>query len=382
MDTQTRTRITNELAAGQFAEARQMIDAHLAAHPDDILGCAYRGVTRLQLGEISPARDELLLASERAEAAGDIATAAFAELWLGYLHNRRKDGENAVRHFERSANLNPPSADLCAALCQTYAKMDRTAPARDWGAKALAMRATEGDCPPGERVPRQRPRAFDPAARRRNILAFSLFGTDPYYRECAVTIARSAAGIFPEFTCRFYCAPEVPDTVRSALAGPGNQVMVVSANQPGRQHPFAGLLWRFLAFDDPDVDVVLVRDVDSPFTLRERAATDLWLVSDAPFLTIRDSLNHTEPLMAGMWGGFTGLLPPIGPVATRFLPPDRSRYVDQRFLRRFVWPRIRDATLAVDSFYSLGNSVEFPSGCPGSPVGSGWSCRHIFGAKA
>lgn len=382
MDIQTRTRITNAFAASRFAEARKMIDAHLAAHPDDILGCAYRGVARLELGEISPARDELLLASERAEAAGEVATAAFAELWLGYLHNRREDRENAVRHFERSASLDPPSADLCAALCQTYAKMDRSAPAREWGAKALAMRAAEGDCPPAERVPHRRPRAFDPTARRRNILAFSLFGTDPYYRECAVTIARSAVGIFPEFTCRFYCAAEVPDTVRAALAGPGNQVMVVSANQPDRQHPFAGLMWRFLAFDDPNVDIVLVRDVDSPFTLRERAAIDLWLTGDAPFVTIRDHLNHTEPLMAGMWGGFTGLLPPLGPVAARFQPPDRSRFLDQQFLRRFVWPRIRDATLAVDSVYSLGNSVAFPDDCPGYRVGSGWSRRHISGAGA
>jgi hypothetical protein len=87
--------------------------------------------------------------------------------------------------------------------------------------------------------------------------------------------------------------------------------------------------------------------------------------------------------MAGMWGGFTGLLPPLGPAAARFLPPDRSRYVDQQFLRRFVLPRIRDATLAVDSVYALGESVDFPPGCPAAGsirAGSGWSRKQILGA--
>jgi hypothetical protein len=383
MDPQTRRAITIELAAGRFADAKAMIDVHLAAHPDDLVAQVYRGTMRLELGETEAARDELARTGERAEAAGDAEAAAFAQLWLGYLHNRREERERAVEHFERSAALAPPSTDLCAALCQTYARLGRDGPARDWGAKSLALRAAEGDCAPSERVARARPRAFDPTARRRNVLAFSLFGADPYYRECAVTIARSARGIFPEFTCRFYCAPEIPDPVRGAIAAAGAQVMVVTARDPGPQHPFAGLMWRFLAFDDPQADLVLVRDVDSPFTLRERAAIDLWLSGEAPFVTIRDHVNHTEPLMAGMWGGFTGLLPPLGPGAARFLPPDRSRYVDQQFLRRFVWPRIRDATLAVDSVYALGESVDFPPGCPAAGsirAGSGWSRKQILGA--
>jgi hypothetical protein len=43
---------------------------------------------------------------------------------------------------------------------------------------------------------------------------------------------------------------------------------------------WSGLFWRFYAFDDPNVNVVMVRDVDSPFTLRERLAVEDWLASD------------------------------------------------------------------------------------------------------
>jgi hypothetical protein len=52
-----------------------------------------------------------------------------------------------------------------------------------------------------------------------------------------------------------------------------------------------------------------VRDVDSPILPRERAGIDLWLASDAPFYCLRDNPIHAEPMLAGMWGGFTGLLP-------------------------------------------------------------------------
>jgi Flp pilus assembly protein TadD len=103
--------------------------------------------------------DELARAGERAEAAGDAEAAAFAQLWLGYLHNRREERERAVEHFERSAALAPPSTDLCAALCQTYARLGRDGPARDWGAKSLALRAAEGDCarPSGSPAPARAP---------------------------------------------------------------------------------------------------------------------------------------------------------------------------------------------------------------------------------
>ena len=364
MDIKSRTAITAELAAGRFTAARGLIDAHLSANPDSFLGLAYRATVRMELGETGAAITELQQVAQRAEAAGDAGAAAFAELWLGYLHNRLRDRERAVVHFERSAVLAPASDDLCAALCQTYVEMGREAKARHWGMKSLELRAVEGKCKPSEEVPQQRPRAFDPAAAPRNVIAFSLFGADPFYREAAITVARSAGGIFPEFTCRFYCGVEIPGPVRKALAAAGAQVRVVKANDPNSQHPFAGLMWRFLAFDDSDVDVVLVRDVDSPFTLRERAAVDLWLARDEPFFSIRDDLNHTEPLMAGMWGGFTGLLGPLGPAALRGLPSDRSRFIDQRFLRQFVWPRIRSATLAIDSVYKLGKTAEFPTRFP------------------
>jgi hypothetical protein len=63
-----------------------------------------------------------------------------------------------------------------------------------------------------------------------------------------------------------------------------------------------------------------------------------------------------EPIMAGLWGGFTGLLPAVKPLTESYAPDDEGRYQDQRFLRLNVWPRIRHATLAHDRHYRLGES--------------------------
>jgi hypothetical protein len=141
-------------------------------------------------------------------------------------------------------------------------------------------------------------------------------------------------------------------------------VIMTTARGSGPTSPFAGLFWRFLAFDDPNVHLVLVRDVDSPILPRERAGIDLWLASDAPFYCLRDNPIHAEPMLAGMWGGFTGLLPKIEPLAIRYARWDHSKFVDQRFLRQVIWPRIRAATLSIDSYNSLGTSVDFPEGFP------------------
>jgi len=98
--------------------------------------------------------------------------------------------------------------------------------------------------------------------------------------------------------------------VIDALTAAGSQVKIDVYKET---HPYSGLMWRFLPFDDPEVDIVLVRDVDSPITLRERAGVDLWLKRDAPFHVMRDHIQHTAPILAGLWGGFTRLLPPLRP---------------------------------------------------------------------
>lgn len=228
-----------------------------------------------------------------------------------------------------------------------------------WGAQALEMRdeAARTNAQAGQLPSRERKRPFDPSRPERNVIAYSLFGRDDYYFDCALANARIAMASFPDFRPRYYCSHEVPGSVLDELRELGSEVQLVEQGSSR----WEGLFWRFWAFDDPEADVVLVRDVDSPLTARERVAVEDWLYnSDAPFHVLRDLPTHTNPIMAGLWGGFTGLLPPLAPLSKSFLEGRSYRYADQSFLNQHVWPLIREACLAHDSNYELLETRAFP----------------------
>jgi hypothetical protein len=198
---------------------------------------------------------------------------------------------------------------------------------------------------------------FDPRNRVRNIIAYSLYGKNSYYYECAIASACAALAIFPEWQCRFYCSADVPKSLLDSLIRLRAQVATSGSIKSDDSR---GMFWRFLALDDQNVDFVMVRDVDSPFTVRERLAVEEWLASGFPFHVIRDHRYHMEPIMGGLWGGRTRVLPPLTPMISNFLSTYRAKYSDQHFLRQHIWPRIRDITLAHDRYYTLRNSRRPP----------------------
>jgi len=377
-----RDRIVALLQTDRFDRALTEAEAVLARQPDDPEAQLYRGIALRAAGRRPQAAAAFDAVGRQAVVAGRIELAQAAGYQLGILQMEAGNFAAAATAFGKAAELAPPGADLCAGLCQALCRLGRFDEARPWGERTLRQRDRDVGCDPSEVVAKARPKPFDPTAKGRNIVSYSLFGADRFYHECAVTIARTTPASYPEFTARFYCAPDLPRPVLKALAAAEAQVMLVKQGAEAGLSPLTGTFWRFLAFDDPGVDVVLVRDVDSPVLARERAAVDLWLADGAPFLCLRDHPVHAEPILAGMWGGFTGLLPRLQPLFARYAQSDHSKFADQRFLRQVVWPRIRDAALSLDSSYAIGRSVDFPPGFPkfGSlHVGMSWTRTQILG---
>jgi hypothetical protein len=70
-------------------------------------------------------------------------------------------------------------------------------------------------------------------------------------------------------------------------------------------------MWRFAAYDDPNVDRVIFRDADSIISTREAGAVEEWVASGQAFHAMRDYGSHTDLLLAGMWGVARGALPPM-----------------------------------------------------------------------
>ena len=152
------------------------------------------------------------------------------------------------------------------------------------------------------------PPAFDPTRPEENIIAFSLFGANPRYCEPAVVNAQVTRELFKGWTCRVYLDDTVPQHVHRRLREAGAQLVEMNSKGP---NPINPLMWRFLVIDDPSVKRFLLRDADSLLSEREAAAVEAWL--DSPFLFhhMRDYCSHTELILAGLWGGCTGILPNI-----------------------------------------------------------------------
>jgi len=291
--------------------------------------------------------------------ARSVGTNAQTEIAFGKMLRTRGFFDAALTCFQAAVELEPENLDGLALVAMTYESLGRVDLAIKSGQIVLETADRVACRQPIDPLSPPGPLRFDARRRERNIISFSLFGNDPYYLECAITNASMARAIYPEWQCRFYCAPEIPESCIRSLRRRGAQIGLRNSATRATLK-WSGLFWRFLAFDDPNVDFVMIRDVDSPFTLRERLAVEEWIASEYAFHVVRDSISHMEPIMAGLWGGRTGVLPALGPLIAKFLPTATTRYADQHFLRLQVWPRIREMTLTHDRYYTLPNSRRPP----------------------
>lgn len=193
------------------------------------------------------------------------------------------------------------------------------------------------------------------------IISFSLWGDNPKYTNGAVKNAIIAQDLFPDWTCRFYVADDVPEHITNKLIDLGNSEIV---NMYGTG--WNGMFWRFLAADSDDT--VIVRDTDSRLGTREKAAVEAWLASNKDFHIMRDHPYHAIEILGGMWGVKNGLLK--GVLIPEMEKWDKGEYddqyqVDQKFLREVVYTMVRGKAMVHDEFFE---KMPFPpESTPRSP---------------
>ena len=359
---------------GQARKAVQRAEALLREKPDDPALSGRLGFALEAAGERARALEVLETANARLSGARlPVQRVAETKFYLAVTLVSARQFGRAAELAEEIIALGVRGASIFATAGKARLRLGDIGKAIRWNAEAIAMRDLVAAAAPSAAtpVPHHRPRPFDPNAPARNLIAYSLFGTNAYYHECAVTTARMALVSFPDFTARFYCGLEVPSIVVNALRQTGAEVRVVDEQAP----VWAGLFWRFRAFDDASADLGACSGRRlAAHTARARGGGRLALQLRCTVPRHEGPSAAHQSVMAGLWGGFTGLLPPLQPLIEAFLAKANYRYADQSFLNQQVWPRIRQASLTHDSNFDLPNTRRFPNmGRVSRGVHVGWS---------
>lgn len=112
---------------------------------------------------------------------------------------------------------------------------------------------------------------------------------------CNVEIAQI---IYPDWICRIYYGKSVSSEIIKELSIYNNVELVFM--EEGEEFIFP-MMWRFLAIDDDDVEVMISRDADARLSYREKHCVDIFTESDFLLHSIRDNPSHNN-IMGGMWG--------------------------------------------------------------------------------
>ncbi|MFD1627017.1 tetratricopeptide repeat protein [Azospirillum griseum] len=269
--------------------------------------------------------------------------------------------ERAASALRMAARIDPTHLDALDKLTITLCALNQEDEANVWAEALLDLknRLALADAPKKIALPAQ---PQDPERRNRQVIAFSLWGTDELYTKGAVANAHLTRSLFPGWECRIYHDNSVPVPVLDELTAAGADLVTM----PPDSGPTMGPYWRFFAANDPTVTLFLCRDCDSRLSAKEVLAVEAWIRSGYPFHIMRDHVLHTELIMAGMWGGRAGLLPDLSALAERFARSTADRWQDQRFLRRWVWPLIRNHALIHDRTHHR-HGIAFPDG-PNGPL--------------
>jgi hypothetical protein len=180
-------------------------------------------------------------------------------------------------------------------------------------------------------------------ASKNKIIAFSLYGNDARYTENIATVIRSYQELLPDWKCRIYTAKDVEKKYTRLLTDLGCEIFGMA--KTGIDARYTN--WRFLAIEE-NADAVIIRDLDSLPTSREKVMIEQWLASDKKFHIIRDHINHNALIMAGMWGIKKNNVS-IKKLTRKHLMTNNYG-VDQLFLQNTIYPLFKNDVMVHDSF--------------------------------
>lgn len=132
-----------------------------------------------------------------------------------------------------------------------------------------------------------------------NAFSFCIYnGYNPLYYTGLIENLDLIRKYFPEFYIYVYVGNDVPDWFVVELRVRPN-VILRFTHETGPRN----MIHRFFAIDEPEVDLMFVRDADSRVHWKDRWAIREFLnTPDAKLHIIRDNPEHATAIMGGLWG--------------------------------------------------------------------------------
>lgn len=196
-----------------------------------------------------------------------------------------------------------------------------------------------------------------------NAFSFCLYGPEnqKYYRGLLENIFL-AGKYFPTWKVYVYYAPDVTEGMVNHLSLCTSVVL-----RPTGVLGAINMIHRFYAIDEPEVEVMLVRDADSRIHWKDRWAIREFVArTEFTAHTIRDNVEHTADMMGGLWGlrKSAGLTLHTEYAAYTEKPHLGHRVGhDQNFLSDVIYPKVLPTLLVHYSNKRIKkgeHAVEFP----------------------
>ncbi len=196
---------------------------------------------------------------------------------------------------------------------------------------------------------------------KKRVISYSLYGNAEKYTQGAIRNAELAPLFYPGFECWFYTDKNVDKSIIERLKL-FDYVRIIEVDLSIYCNINFAKSLRFLPMDDPEVELMLSRDTDSRFTIREANAVYEWISSGKTFHIMRDHpVGHGCKILGGAWG-------------SRKIPNFNFEKeleswkqikglwdVDQRFMIDIVYPLIKnDSVIHASCFKFEEHAKDFP----------------------
>ena len=193
----------------------------------------------------------------------------------------------------------------------------------------------------------------------KKVISFSLWGSNPKYFFGIKPNIELAKQYYPDFECWFYIdKTTVPEEIINDLQTNYSNVKIIYMDYDiDKINPYA---WRFLAIDDPEVEIMLSRDLDSRISERESTAVKEWINSNKIFHIMRDHPLHNDThILAGMFGIKKNKIVTSWRELLSKQCKSKHYNQDQTFLSSHIYPKFLSVSMIHTSFYRFNGESPY-----------------------